>query len=144
MTHATKLTDTLYRYKLTVLRVVDGDTLCARIDLGFHTFIEEYIRLYDVDTPEIRGRYATPEGHDAMAFVKDWLSGIGTGTQNTLGTINEFGWPAYMTGLTMDSRKYDPRDRYGRSLAVIYRPGDPISLNEALVRAGHIKPAPLA
>lgn len=36
------------------MRVVDGDTIDAEIDLGFGVFIKQRIRLYGIDTPESR------------------------------------------------------------------------------------------
>ena len=46
----------MYNYKATLLRVVDGDTVDAEIDLGFKIFIKERIRLMGIDTPESRTR----------------------------------------------------------------------------------------
>lgn len=109
----------LYTYRIAIVRVVDGDTVEADIDLGFHTTIRELVRLYDVDTPEVFGRYAEARGKLATAFTTAWLDG--------------------QTGLMMDSRVYDPRGKYGRSLGEIFRPGDPVSLNRALIEAGHVK-----
>lgn len=42
----------LYVFKAEVLRVIDGDTLEAKIDLGFNTYAIKKIRLLSVDTPE--------------------------------------------------------------------------------------------
>jgi micrococcal nuclease len=47
-------TDNLYNYKTKLIRVVDGDTIDAEIDLGFGVFIRQRIRLYGIDTPESR------------------------------------------------------------------------------------------
>jgi len=41
-----------YRYKGKVLRVVDADTVDARIDLGFSTFVEQRFRIDSFDAPE--------------------------------------------------------------------------------------------
>ena len=46
----------MYNYKATLLRVVDGDTVDAELDLGFKIFIKERIRLMGIDTPESRTR----------------------------------------------------------------------------------------
>ncbi|MBN1493510.1 MAG: thermonuclease family protein [Candidatus Omnitrophica bacterium] len=51
----------LYIYKAEVARVIDGDTLVLRIDLGFYTWIEMKVRLRGIDAPEqesILGRRA--------------------------------------------------------------------------------------
>jgi len=46
----------MYNYKAKLLRVVDGDTVDAEIDLGFKIFIKDRIRLMGIDTPESRTR----------------------------------------------------------------------------------------
>ena len=46
----------MYQYKAKLIRVVDGDTVDAMIDCGFSTFKKERIRLYGINTPEIRTR----------------------------------------------------------------------------------------
>ena len=45
-----------YEYKATVLRVVDGDTVDALVDLGFSTHRKIRVRLYGIDAPESRTR----------------------------------------------------------------------------------------
>lgn len=63
----------LWHYPARVLRVIDGDTLDARVDLGFATTIDERFRLADIDAPGIFGVPAdSPErerGLAARAFV---------------------------------------------------------------------------
>jgi len=39
---------------VSVERVVDGDTLDLLIDLGFHTYTSQRVRLMGIDTPECR------------------------------------------------------------------------------------------
>ena len=46
----------MYEYKARLLRVVDGDTVDAMVDLGFNVWIKQRIRLYGVDTWECRAR----------------------------------------------------------------------------------------
>ena len=46
----------MYEYKAKITRVVDGDTLEALIDVGFHTHVSSTLRLYGIDTPEKRTR----------------------------------------------------------------------------------------
>jgi micrococcal nuclease len=47
---------TKYFYGATLLRVVDGDTIDALIDLGFKTFVKNRIRYMGIDTWESRTR----------------------------------------------------------------------------------------
>ncbi|CAB4195564.1 COG1525 Micrococcal nuclease (thermonuclease) homologs [uncultured Caudovirales phage] len=49
------LLNSLYTYRATVLRVVDGDTIDVRLDLGFHIFRECRVRLLGINAPEKRG-----------------------------------------------------------------------------------------
>ena len=47
----------MYRYKVEVTRVVDGDTVDVDIDLGFGmTYKKQRVRLMGIDTPESRTR----------------------------------------------------------------------------------------
>jgi micrococcal nuclease len=46
----------MYEYKAKILRVVDGDTVDALIDLGFDTHVTKRIRLYGINAPESRTR----------------------------------------------------------------------------------------
>ena len=47
----------MYRYKVEVTRVVDGDTVDVDIDLGFGmTYKKQRVRMMGIDTPESRTR----------------------------------------------------------------------------------------
>ena len=43
-----------YEFPVVITYVVDGDTVDARIDIGFKIIYEERIRLLGLDTPESR------------------------------------------------------------------------------------------
>jgi len=45
----------MYEYKAIITRVIDGDTYDFLIDLGFGITYKDRLRLYGVDTPEVRG-----------------------------------------------------------------------------------------
>ena len=45
----------MYQYKATIIDVYDGDTVTAKVDLGFLISQEMKLRLYGIDTPELRG-----------------------------------------------------------------------------------------
>ncbi len=80
-------------YPVTILDVVDGDTLHVEIDLGFRVSVKETIRMDDIDAPELN----TPEGIASKAFLKQTLNTIGN-----KGTLTSRG-----------------QDKYGRWLALI-------------------------
>ena len=44
----------MYTYKAKLIRIVDGDTIDAEIDLGFDTIVRKRIRLYGINTPETK------------------------------------------------------------------------------------------
>ena len=47
----------MYEYKVTVIKIIDGDTIDVDIDLGFNTILKKQrIRLFGIDTPESRTR----------------------------------------------------------------------------------------
>lgn len=114
----------LWKYRAEVERVVDGDTLDLRIDLGFGVILtgdEARVRLRYVDTAEIFGVSKDSEEYDAgqrhKAFVEHWVEAGG-----------EEEWP-----FLVQTWKDDERGKYGRWLAVIERRHDGAILNEALV-----------
>lgn len=62
----------MYDYRvLDVLKVVDGDTLDCRIDLGLHLSAALRFRILGLDTPE-RGQ---PGWKEATDYVRAWLDG---------------------------------------------------------------------
>lgn len=64
----------MYEYQARITRTIDGDTYEADIDLGFYvTLHRQRIRLYGLDTPEVFGKNATPEGHEATTFAETWF-----------------------------------------------------------------------
>lgn|SRR5574337_847139 len=84
-----------YEYRATVLRVVDGDTLLLKVDLGFHAEITEKFRLAHIDCPEM----GTPEGLEAKRFVDTFV-----GAECTLHCLG--------------------KDKYGRWLAEVEMGGE--------------------
>ena len=115
----------MYEYRCKLNRVVDGDTVLMDIDLGCHIWKHrEYIRLLDIDTPELNSK--DPEERErartAKEYVKTWFEG---GKKFTIKT------------------KLDKTGKYGRLLGFIFRDTDAtISLNMALNRAGLQKKLP--
>jgi len=65
----------MFEYNAEVLRVVDGDTLDARIDLGFDVHVNKRIRLMGIDTWESRTRDKVEKvkGLAAKARLKELL-----------------------------------------------------------------------
>ena len=44
----------MYKYNAKLIRVIDGDTVDALIDLGFNVWVKKRIRLYGINAPETR------------------------------------------------------------------------------------------
>ena len=104
----------------TVVRVVDGDTVVARLRDGRY----ERVRYIGMDTPE------------------DVKPGVAVQCYALKAA-------AYNRGLVAGRRVRlvvgaEPRDRYGRLLAYVYRRSDGLFVNEALVRGGYARPLTIA
>ncbi len=59
----------LFTYAAFVEKVIDGDTLKVRFDLGFNVWTRQTLRLRGLDCPEV----GTPEGDEARAFARSHL-----------------------------------------------------------------------
>jgi micrococcal nuclease len=46
----------MYIYNAELIRVIDGDTIEAMVDLGFYTWHKVTVRLYGINAPESRTR----------------------------------------------------------------------------------------
>lgn len=64
-----------YTYRVTVDRVIDGDTIDVLIDVGFKTIVFKRLRLLGVDTNEIRSSDTRKRerANEAKQFVQDSL-----------------------------------------------------------------------
>ena len=105
-----------YKRRCELLRIVDGDTMIVRIDLGFATSVTETIRLWGLDTPEQRG----PEraaGEFVTAKVQEWVGDI--------------------KGVVLESREFHV-DKYQRVIGVLWVGGQ--SLNRWLLDRGYAWP----
>ena len=107
-----------YIYSAKIVRVVDGDTADAMIDLGFDTWVKKRIRFYGVDTWESRTRNLEEKkkGLAAKDYVKDLLENSDEG---------KFVLKSYGVG------------KYGRVLGELFVKGNEKSVNELLKENGH-------
>ena len=69
----------MFEYPAELVRIVDGDTLDAEIDLGFGVFVKKRIRLFGIDTWESRTRdlVEKKKGLAAKARLKEILQNNG-------------------------------------------------------------------
>lgn len=45
----------MYEYVARIVQVIDGDTFIANVDVGFHMYSHQHLRLLNFEAPEIRG-----------------------------------------------------------------------------------------
>ena len=107
-----------YEYSAKLVRVVDGDTADAMIDLGFNTWVKKRIRFYGVDTWESRTRNLEEKkkGLAAKDYVKDLLENSDEG---------KFLLKSHGVG------------KYGRVLGELFVKGNEQSVNQLLIENGH-------
>ena len=68
----------MYKYRVEVTRVVDGDTVDVDIDLGFGmTYKKQRVRMMGIDTPESRTRDLEEKfyGLESKKYLVDLLDG---------------------------------------------------------------------
>ena len=108
----------IYRIKQ-VLKVVDGDTIDASIDLGFDISLEKRIRLAGIDTPESR---TTNVKEKAMGLEsKDWLKKTLEGAKDIL----------------IKTELPDSTEKYGRIIGHLFINGQETSLNNQMITEGY-------
>lgn len=99
----------MYTYQIRVIRVVDGDTLHADVDLGCDIHVALTLRLARTNAPEL----TTEAGPRSRQWLEDALDGRDV----VLKTVK------------------DRREKYGRYLAELFV-GD-ININDAMVATGY-------
>ena len=109
----------LYHYSAEVVRVVDGDTVDAFVDLGFDMHSKQRVRLYGINTPECRTRDL--EEKAAGLKAKERLKCLLRENKNKC----------------IIETRLDKKGKYGRVLGVLHI--DKTNLNKTLVAEGHAK-----
>jgi len=97
----------------TVIRVIDGDTVVLRMDLGFESQLEGPCRLAGIDAPELWTAAGVP--------ARNWMVARLTA-----------GEPVCFEG--------SKREKYGRPLVTIFDLGG--NVNDAIAAAGHARRLP--
>ncbi len=105
----------MYNYKAKIIGVYDGDTVTAVVDLGFLHSQEMKLRLYGIDTPELRGAEKI-EGRKVRDILREMILD---------------------KEVVIHSYK-DKQGKYGRYLATIVLDG--VDINQWLVDNGHAEP----
>ena len=107
----------MYEYNAKLIRVIDGDTIDASIDLGFDVWVKKRIRLYGIDAPESRTR-----------DLEEKKKGIET--KEKLQQLLDANGGVFVV-------RSEGVGKYGRCLGVIIIDGN--NINESLVKEGYAK-----
>lgn len=110
----------MYEYQGRIKRVIDGDTVEAEIDLGFHVTFTVTLRLAGINAPETKGT-ERPRGLAATRYLDSLITDLTGGTRQ----------------VTVRTQK-DVTEKYGRYLAVLMS-GD-VNLNDRMLADGHALP----
>lgn len=107
----------MFTYTAEIIKVVDGDTVDAIVDLGFRVSIKMRFRLAGIDTAELKSKDAELKvlANGAKKFMSDLL-------------LNKT--------VIIETEK---TDKYGRWLATIRLSPDAKSINEQLIEANLAK-----
>ena len=107
----------MYEYAAKLIRIIDGDTFVAELDLGFKTHKVETIRMAGINTPESRTRDLEEKCHGLAA--KKFLGALLVGAGNLVVTVKDIG-------------------KFGRALGVVYADG--LNINFELIDKGYAYP----
>tara|TARA_R110000787_G_scaffold112936_2_gene221836 strand:- start:472 stop:879 length:408 start_codon:yes stop_codon:yes gene_type:complete len=109
----------MYEYKVTLDRVIDGDTVDVDIHLGFNVVLaKQRIRLHGIDTPESRTRNKEEKVRGLIS--KEYLKSI-------------------CESSTIRLRSKD-RGKFGRILGLLYMDEETISINQKMCDDGYAVP----
>lgn len=105
----------MYEYEVKeVVSVYDGDTVTLVVDLGFGINYKIKVRLFGIDTPEMRGD-ERPQG----IIARDWLrERLANAERITIKTVR------------------DKQGKYGRYLGMLHVDDSVLSVNAELVTEG--------
>jgi len=106
----------MQKYKAKLIRIIDGDTIDAEIDVGFDVFVRKRIRLWGINAPETRSR-----DKDEVKAGKKTLGRLAA----ILALANgEFELVTHGDG------------KFGRCLGEIFVKDHPESVNQVLINEG--------
>ena len=108
----------IYRIKQ-IIKVVDGDTIDADIDLGFDISLSKRIRLAAVDTPESRTADANEKKYGLES--KEWLKHKVENAKNIL----------------IKTELPDSTEKYGRIIGHLFINDQETSLNNQMITEGY-------
>jgi len=106
----------LYYYKAYVTGVYDGDTITCDLSLGLYMWKKDQkIRLYGINTPEIRG--GTDESKAKGIEARDFLR------------------RRILNKMVIIQTHKDKSGKYGRLLGIVWKGS--VNMNQRLIEKGH-------
>ena len=110
----------MYRYKVEVTRIVDGDTVDVDIDLGFGmTYKKQRVRMMGIDTPESRTRDLEEKFYGKAS-------------------------KAHLTQLIENAKEIQlvshEKGKFGRILGELFDPDNVVSINQQMIDDYHAVP----
>jgi micrococcal nuclease len=108
----------IYRIKQ-IIKVIDGDTIDADIDLGFDISLSKRIRLAAIDTPESRTADTNEKKYGLQS--KEWLKHKVENAKNIL----------------IKTELPDSTEKYGRIIGHLYINDQDKSLNDQMIIEGY-------
>jgi len=111
--------DKVRKFKSKLIKVIDGDTIDAEIDLGFNVHIKKRVRLWQINAPETRSKnkQEVAKGKTAKRRLIEILDS----------TDGKFILVSHGLG------------KYGRCLGELYIKGEEKSVNQLLIDEGLVK-----
>ena len=107
-----------FSYNATVVKIIDGDTVDALVDVGFSIMTKKRIRFLGINTPESRTRDKEEKVRGLAA--KDRVVELLSENDNKFVIIKSHGV-----------------GKYGRCLGELFVDGHEESINQVLVNEGH-------
>jgi len=130
--------DWLWRYRATILRVLDGDTVEILFDHGMQRWSMEICRLYGINAAEIRNDGG--EAARSRLISELGISAIGK-LPDDIRTPN-----IWVRTIKNRSESKEEQEKYGRYLVELYHTpeamdlGFAASINQSMIDAGFAKP----
>lgn len=119
------MTVDLWVYGAQVVSMVDGDTARVSLDLGFHCYHVESLRLAWIDCPELFSGTNRDAGRVAKAFAEAWV------------TAAYLAWSESDNAYPFYVRTLKDKQTFNRYIGWIARSDTGDDLADALVASGH-------
>lgn len=116
----------MYEYCAEVIKVIDGDTVDLRVDMGMDIYSMQRIRLYGINAPDYKDDYDARNA--ALAYLNELLMEP----------------DSYMYRKLQIRTIKDKKEKYGRYLGNLWLAGEDLdsipSINQRMIDAGHAVP----